>query len=189
MCALSITFKNLACAVSIDNLWTWTWTFWGNFVFFWLLSSSFYVKGPFLNLRRANAIIASKNVTTDQCYVKELYSFILQLINTLLGLTRPNISLWILYSVIFRSGLGSTSRPNLDSPPPLLPEASRSPTPSSDLVGSLQCKLSALLSLCLEIRVCRAEVSVVTLQSGTAQYWFAEHGSSKISFFVGRSVQ
>ena len=60
---------------------------------FWLLSSSFYVKGPFLNLRRANAIIASKNVTTDQCYVKELYSFILQLINTLLGLTRPNNSL------------------------------------------------------------------------------------------------
>ena len=136
------------------------------------------MKGPFLNLRRANAIIASKNVTTDQCYVKELYSFILQLINTLLGLTRPNISLWILYSVIFRSGLGSTSKPNLDSPPllslppvfPPLPEASRSPTPSSDLVGSLQCKLSALLSLCLESRVCRAEVSVVTLQSGTVQY-------------------
>ena len=53
---------------------------------------------------------------------------------------------------------------------PLLSEASRSPTPSSDLVESLQYKLSTLLSLCLESRVCRAEVTVVTLQSGTVQY-------------------
>ena len=62
VCALSITFKNLACAVSIDNFWTWT--FWGNFVFL-VTFFFFYVKGPFLNLRRANAIIAFKNVTTD----------------------------------------------------------------------------------------------------------------------------
>ena len=61
----------------------------GVILFFWLLSFSFYVKGPFLNLRGAHASIASKNVITDQCYVKELYSFILQPINTLRGLTLP----------------------------------------------------------------------------------------------------
>ena len=70
-------------------------------------------------------------------------------------------------------------------PPPVfppLPEASRSPTPSSDLVGSLQCKLSALLSLCLESRVCRAEVSVVTLQSGTVQYCLQSMAVAKLRF-------
>ena len=66
---------------------------------------------------------------------------------------------------------------------PPLPEASRSPTPSSDLVGSLQCKLSALLSLCLESRVCRAEVSVVTLQSGTVQYCLQSMAVAKLRFF------